>query len=147
MSHRAPRVAGRSGIDARVSFALQAQAVLQLAEAPVGIVRRLREGLPDQPQARSELQQREIADVAGQLLMRPRVAQHQVLHDDSTSMMPPRSCLRSNSGCGWGGVQHLMAHRCDIPADPADPLLAQDFHAEPLDSAPLPALPRRSGRG
>ena len=75
--------ATRLGIDARIALALQPQAVLQLPELTVGVVRAPRAaGFGNEPETRGKLQQRQVADIAGELFVRVRMTEHEVLHDE-----------------------------------------------------------------
>ena len=57
-----------------VLLAFQPQAVLELAQPPVGIMRSLRAACVEQAEACGQLEQGKVPDVAGQLGVSPGVA-------------------------------------------------------------------------
>ena len=102
--HRRPQLAHRRGValdlrrgHARVLRAVQAQRVLHAAELAVGVAAALGERVRDQAVAGGHLQQRDVAEVAGQIARtgceKPSTRYCTL---NSMSIMPPRSCLTSN---------------------------------------------------
>src|SRR5690348_3502527 len=67
------------GRDSRVSLALEPQRMLELPELAIRVVRGERGGFRDEAEARGELEQREVPDVAGQLRVLVRKPKHEVL--------------------------------------------------------------------
>ena len=88
--------------------------MLPLAEFPIRVVRCLRPACVDQTQASSKLQQREIADVAGEFRMLHGKAENEILHDEFDIDDPAAIVFQIEKGGSVGmRIMNFLTHRCD----------------------------------
>ena len=96
----------------------------------------------DQAEACGELEQRKIADVAGQFGMRVRVAQHQILHDKLDIDDAAAVVLEVEAAAVVRvRIEHGLPHRGDFRAQRAGfALAAKNFRAQRFECGAEPAV-------